>query len=333
MSLTTCLKKMGATISPKDRAAILSLARGYRSQGLDPTAAAIQAVSDQAEIAQSRLAELSTADRPVESTPLPSKRADTPQTETENFKRWFGDSKVVDAEGKPLVVYHGTDREFTEFRMGSAPGWGRGIYFTDNRDQAEADYGGGAGGRVVEAYLSIRNPWRGGFPGYEEVEGTRAWQGYTGRFEDSLDAWDEDGRFAGEVLRELGYDGVIAENSNDIRGLEIVAFDPGQIKSATGNNGQFDPGNPDIRFSRRKSDADLMARQQAAESACSCISLPAPTKPKPPSSSAGLRGAKWLTQKASRWWCITGRGTTSRSSKARGGEDGTDCITSQRTPA
>ena len=256
MSLTTCLKKMGATISPKDRAAILSLARGYRSQGLDPTAAAIQAVSDQAEIAQSRLAELSTADRPVESTPLPSKRADTPQTETENFKRWFGDSKVVDAEGKPLVVYHGTDREFTEFRMGSAPGWGRGIYFTDNRDQAEADYGGGAGGRVVEAYLSIRNPWRGGFPGYEEVEGTRAWQGYTGRFEDSLDAWDEDGRFAGEVLRELGYDGVIAENSNDIRGLEIVAFDPGQIKSATGNSGAFDPNNPSILFSKRVDDEE-----------------------------------------------------------------------------
>jgi replication initiation and membrane attachment protein DnaB len=135
MSLTTCLKKMGAAISPKDKAAILSLARGYRSQGLDPTAAAIQAVSDQAEIAQSRLAELSTADRQVESTPLPSKRvADTPQTETENFKRWFGDSKVVDAQGKPLVVYHGTERDFDAFKVGSALGWGRGIYFTDNQE-------------------------------------------------------------------------------------------------------------------------------------------------------------------------------------------------------
>lgn len=29
-----------------------------------------------------------------------------------------------------------------------------------------------------------------------------------------------------------------------------VAFTPTQIKSATGNNGNFDPANPDIRFSR-----------------------------------------------------------------------------------
>jgi hypothetical protein len=32
-----------------------------------------------------------------------------------NFWRWFGDSKVVDAEGRPLVVYHGSDAEFVEF--------------------------------------------------------------------------------------------------------------------------------------------------------------------------------------------------------------------------
>lgn len=29
------------------------------------------------------------------------------QTDTLLFKNWFGDSKVVGAEGKPLVVYHG----------------------------------------------------------------------------------------------------------------------------------------------------------------------------------------------------------------------------------
>jgi len=29
-------------------------------------------------------------------------------TETDAFKRWFGDSKVVDEQGRPLVVYHGT---------------------------------------------------------------------------------------------------------------------------------------------------------------------------------------------------------------------------------
>ena len=45
-------------------------------------------------------------------------------------------------------------------------------------------------------------------------------------------------------LKEQGYDGIIALDG------QIVAFYPGQVKSATGNNGQFDPANPDIRFSR-----------------------------------------------------------------------------------
>ncbi len=36
-------------------------------------------------------------------------------TETPEFKAWFGDSKVVDADGKPLVVYHGTGRDVSAF--------------------------------------------------------------------------------------------------------------------------------------------------------------------------------------------------------------------------
>ena len=34
-------------------------------------------------------------------------------TKSLQFKRWFGKSKVVDENGEPLVVYHGTDAEFT----------------------------------------------------------------------------------------------------------------------------------------------------------------------------------------------------------------------------
>jgi hypothetical protein len=33
-----------------------------------------------------------------------------------NFWRWFGNSKVVDERGRPMVVYHGTDRRFNEFK-------------------------------------------------------------------------------------------------------------------------------------------------------------------------------------------------------------------------
>ena len=31
------------------------------------------------------------------------------------FRRWFGDSKVVDERGEPLVVYHGTAADFDTF--------------------------------------------------------------------------------------------------------------------------------------------------------------------------------------------------------------------------
>lgn len=37
-----------------------------------------------------------------------------------NFWRWFADSKAVDAEGRPLVVYHGTNAKFDTFDLGYA---------------------------------------------------------------------------------------------------------------------------------------------------------------------------------------------------------------------
>ncbi|MCL2206573.1 MAG: hypothetical protein FWB90_00570 [Fibromonadales bacterium] len=53
-------------------------------------------------------------------------------TDSPFFKRWFGDSKVVDEQGKPLVVYHGarTSKRFNKFDDGM-------IFFTDNYDIAE----------------------------------------------------------------------------------------------------------------------------------------------------------------------------------------------------
>ena len=36
-------------------------------------------------------------------------------TDTPEFKRWFGKSKIKDANGKPLVLYHGTNAIFNIF--------------------------------------------------------------------------------------------------------------------------------------------------------------------------------------------------------------------------
>ena len=66
------------------------------------------------------------------------------------FKQWFGDwtqqmgSKIVDDEGKPLVVYHGSTHDFEEFdyeRTNIENDMGKGFYFTTDLDDARKNYG------------------------------------------------------------------------------------------------------------------------------------------------------------------------------------------------
>jgi hypothetical protein len=53
------------------------------------------------------------------------------QTQTPAFKRWFGDSKIVNEDGSPKVVYHGTDKP--DFNIFNPASW-----FTDNTTEAGA---------------------------------------------------------------------------------------------------------------------------------------------------------------------------------------------------
>jgi hypothetical protein len=168
-------------------------------------------------------------------------RAD--QTQTPEFKRWFGDSKVVDADGKPLVLYHGTRGDFTEFdRKKAASGlYGTGFYFTDSRAMAD-EYA--EGGKTMEVYLALKNP---------------APQRVANEVVDQIGEDDMDGIRA--ELERRGYDGVMMRSAGE---LLAVAFRPEQIKSAIGNRGTFDPANPDIRFSfagplARTADTRLLA--------------------------------------------------------------------------
>ena len=69
-------------------------------------------------------------------------------------------SKVVDENGEPMVVYHGSNNEFTKFdtaRIGSSTGTsdGRGFYFTTDKDYANSF---GKDGNVLSVFLNIDNP-------------------------------------------------------------------------------------------------------------------------------------------------------------------------------
>ena len=79
-------------------------------------------------------------------------------TESKYFKKWFGDSKVVDKNGKPLVVYHGTENNFRIFKNTGKSrqiGANVGFFFTDSQNMAK-QYANDA--RVMDVYLSLKNP-------------------------------------------------------------------------------------------------------------------------------------------------------------------------------
>ena len=171
-------------------------------------------------------------------------------TQSQQFKRWFGDwqndpahaSKVVNADGTPKVMYHGTNAEFTVFDRSKGKKnihlnvFGDGNYFTA-LEQGASRYGS----NVIAAYLDIKKP-------YVKADGfnTVADQ-IASEFGIARDSFT--GKDVSSILRRRGYDGVVMYDGNG----EIVianAFGSNQIKSATDNIGTFDGKNPDIRYSR-----------------------------------------------------------------------------------
>lgn len=160
------------------------------------------------------------------------------QTDTPEFKRWFGNSKVVDKSGKPLVVYHGTKANFEAFDPSTKGrrdmGYhGSGFYFSSSPVSAEM-YSGmwdrdPTGANIVPVYLKIENP-------YIADVGKAA-----GKYSHLP------GPEATKAMIKDGYDGAIISASGNLK--EYVVFHPTQIKSATGNQGTFDPDNQDIRYS------------------------------------------------------------------------------------
>lgn len=150
--------------------------------------------------------------------------AAVPQTETPEFKRWFGDSKVVTEDGKPLVVYHATDADFSEFQPSMRSG--KLMYFAMSKAAAKKGAGKGRTKNILEVYVSARKP-------YNTRDTAMQWQ----------EAEGLGGYFGGDWLKENGFDSVWVK---DEAGVSIAVVDPAQIKSAIGNSGAFDPANPNI---------------------------------------------------------------------------------------
>jgi hypothetical protein len=186
------------------------------------------------------------------------------QTNTPEFKRFFKDSKVVDGNGEPLVVYHtgvvDTDELISgaevQRRLGKKLIFANeGVYFTADPVYS-AGYGRNREGVIMyPVYLSIQNPLvitnKKELNALEKLK--RVFLSDKARKEaenagisDRMVSMYITEQYKNELIKK-GYDGIINEAYN-----EIVVFKPTQIKSATGNVGTFDATNPDIRFSRQQ---------------------------------------------------------------------------------
>lgn len=81
-------------------------------------------------------------------------------TDTPAFQNWFGDSKVVDADGRPLVMYHATTADFNEFQQNT-----RGVHFVSPSASWVSkflvdDAGATAdGANVLPVYVTASNPF------------------------------------------------------------------------------------------------------------------------------------------------------------------------------
>ena len=171
-------------------------------------------------------------------------------------------SQVVDENGEPLVVYHGTPHPgfsifntLGRFRGKNSTGRNTGVYTTPDRNLAyiytsKEDYNNkndytfsdwDGVGQVYPLYLNIKNPL------VIECDGADFDEIHVGGRKTSTDA----------VIRKLrrggfgvGYDGVIFKDVYDgDYTTDYVALSPNQIKSATSNNGSFSENSDDIRFS------------------------------------------------------------------------------------
>ena len=186
------------------------------------------------------------------------------RTDMPKFKQWFGDSKIMDAEGNPLQVYHGTEAkvDFTKFKTHYSPKeqLGFGIHFTPDTNFVSL-YATDKGGRVIPGYIKIDNLLdadaivKQGTVEYELAEKIVA---HTKRrlsivkdesgvpsvyLQNVLDLTSP--KRAERIVRESGYDGIkyLAEyGTQELRGANIsneavsyIVFEPDQFRSA------FDP--------------------------------------------------------------------------------------------
>lgn len=186
--------------------------------------------------------------------------AKAPPTDSAAFKKWFGDSKVVDESGDPLVMYHGTDADITTFEPKDGM-----IFVTADPKFAEEyttttiDSLDKTGGQpnIIPVYVRAENPFDFGNP--EHITALEKYEKDNRYTERSISNYVRDvkrgdyeaveSRKMQNAIKAMGHDGFyVREAGRQVKNLGV--FRPEQIKSATGNIGTYSPDSADIRYQR-----------------------------------------------------------------------------------
>jgi len=175
-------------------------------------------------------------------------------TKTPSFKKWFGNSVFTDENDEPLVLYHGTGKDFTSFKGAS--------YFTPDQDVAEQ-----YGSKVVPVFIAAEKVFRPKtLDDIAELTGIET-------SEDSSFVFDElDRPKVRQAIMDRGYHAIrfkdVAPNSDggDTHAAVLV-FDPKRVKAAYKNRGTFDPASDNITESRNSTrEAAIAAALESCKS-------------------------------------------------------------------
>lgn len=187
------------------------------------------------------------------------------QTQTEAFKRWFGDGGVRNADGEPQVFYHGGASDFTGIRFG---GRFDGAIFV--REGAESGYGEKQHALYLNSPILELDEMRdlladnpqvlanvlGGNVAPDVLDMVAESLTDGSNYPDSKEVWDAIGaideadaqletqKLRGRVARALGFKAV--RTPDEFGGETVMVLDASAVKSAIGNNGNFDPEDPSI---------------------------------------------------------------------------------------
>lgn len=197
-------------------------------------------------------------------------------TNTPAFKNWFGRSQLVDAQGNPLVVYHGSPSNrieaFDPNRIGESGHAALGPGFYAGWFGYARDYNGSDTRSVTPLYARIETPLyfddelftpnlpeanAANMAAYQKVRAVDP------QLADAVFVIDE-GRVAGiragkenlqnylRVLDVAGIDGVIDKSERTGEVHQVMVRNPAQFKHATENLGKYSPDDPRLRYAANK---------------------------------------------------------------------------------